>query len=154
MGRLFDLRSLSSRWLSSHPRSIQWVWLSPSVFTISTGISLWFASSPQQNIKRECIRFEFLSDGCMRLTFEFISGSLELLTFGIFASLGRRLSPLVSPGSPSDRLFLPPIDSKTISTMPEIFSMFRDKRLKLLWLKAGSQEGFQAARFHSQCNGY
>jgi hypothetical protein len=100
----------------------------------------------------EFVRFEFLSVECMGRAFEFISSSFDSLTIGIWSRLGNRLTLPVTPASQSDRLFLPPIESKIISTIPEIFSQFKDKRLELLY--RGSRDGFQGSAFHNRCNNH
>jgi hypothetical protein len=100
----------------------------------------------------EFVRFEFLSVGCIRRAFEFISSSFESLTFGIWSRFGNRLTLPVTPASPSGRLRLPPIDSKIISATPAIFSVFSGKRLQLLY--RGSRDGFQTSAFHGRCNGH
>jgi hypothetical protein len=101
----------------------------------------------------EFVRFEFLSDDCMKTAVEFISTSFESFTFGIWSSLRNRLSLAVTPPSPPNRFKpLPAIDSEIISAIPEIFSVFGEKRFQLLY--RGSRDGFQASDFHRQCNGH
>jgi hypothetical protein len=100
----------------------------------------------------EFVRFEFVSDDCMRRAIEFISGSFDSFTFRIWSSLQRRLTLPVKPPSPPTRFSLPAIDSKIISAPPEIFSVFRGKICRLLY--RGSRDGFQASAFHSRCDGH
>jgi archaellum component FlaC len=42
------------------------------------------------------------------------------------------------------------IDSRIISSFPEIFGEFRGKRFEILW--RGSRDGFRAAEFHRRCD--
>jgi hypothetical protein len=104
----------------------------------------------------EFVRFEFVSVDCMDRALEFISGSFESFTFGIWSSLGRRLRLPITAASPGSRLvqgvFDPPIDSKIISTIPDIFGLSRPQRLELLY--RGSRDGFQASDFHGRCNNH
>jgi hypothetical protein len=100
----------------------------------------------------EFVRFEFLSADCMKLAFQFISGCFESFTFGIWSSLRTRLTLFVTPSSQPSRFFVPPIDSKIISAIPPIFSVFGDKTFRLLY--RGSRDGFGASHFHSRCNGH
>jgi hypothetical protein len=44
------------------------------------------------------------------------------------------------------------IDSKIISTIPEIFSVFGSKTFRLLY--RGSRDGFKASAFHHCCDGH
>jgi hypothetical protein len=98
------------------------------------------------------VRFEFLPDDCMERAFEFISNSFDSLTFGIWSRLRTRLTLPVKPAWQKDRFFVPAIDSKIISSIPDIFSAFRWKKLGLLY--RGSRDGFQASDFHGRCNGH
>jgi hypothetical protein len=98
------------------------------------------------------VRFEFLSDECMKRAFEFISGSFEQLTFAFWSSLRTRLALPVKLASPVDRFFSPPIDSNIICSIPNIFSVLGDKKFQLLY--RGSRDGFGAATFHSRCDGH
>jgi hypothetical protein len=100
----------------------------------------------------EFVRFEFLSDHCMKRAIEFISSSFGSFTFGIWSSLQTRLTLPVEPPSQPGRFSLPPIDSKIISATPEIFSACRGKICRLLY--RGSRDGFQARAFHSRCDGH
>jgi hypothetical protein len=100
----------------------------------------------------EFVRFEFLSDDCMKRAFEFISDSLELLTFGIWSSLQTRLTLSAPPPLPPGRFCLPDIDSKIISATPTIFSGFHGKRFQLFY--RGSRDGFEAKDFHDRCDGH
>jgi hypothetical protein len=105
----------------------------------------------------EFVRFEFVSVDCIARAFEFISNSFESLTLGIWSSLGRRLTlPVTPPASPSGRLALakalPPIDSKIISTIPDIFGLSPGQRLQLLY--RGSRDGFEGSTFHLRCDGH
>jgi hypothetical protein len=100
----------------------------------------------------EFVHFEFLSVGCMARASEFISSSLELLTFGMWSRLHARLALSVTPPLLSGRFLLPLIDSKIVSTTPRIFSVFADKQLRLLY--RGSRDGLQASAFHHRCNGH
>jgi hypothetical protein len=100
----------------------------------------------------EFVRFEFLSEDCMKRAFDFISSSFESLTFGIWSSLRTRLTLPVNPSSQTGRFFLPVIDSTIISAIPKIFSVFGEKQYGLLY--RGSRDGFQAANFHAHCNGH
>jgi hypothetical protein len=99
----------------------------------------------------EFVRFEFVSVDCISRAFEFISGLFDSFTFGVWSSLGRRLTlPVTSPSSPSGRVCLPAIDSKIISTIPAVFGVSTGQRLELLY--RGSRDGFQASAFHSRCD--
>jgi hypothetical protein len=101
----------------------------------------------------EFVRFEFLSTDCMKRAFEFISSSFDYLTFGIWSSLQTRLTLTVTPPSLSSRFKpLPSIDSKIISTIPDIFSVFGDQKLHLLY--RGSRDGFGSSVFHRLCDGH
>jgi hypothetical protein len=100
----------------------------------------------------EFVRFEFLSADHMAKALEFISTSLESLTFGIWSALRSRLALHVTPSWSDGRLSVPAIESKIISSLPVIFSGFQKKTLKLLY--RGSRDGFPAAAFHNHCNGY
>jgi hypothetical protein len=101
---------------------------------------------------REFVRFEFVSDGCMQQAFEFISNSFDSLTFGIWLSLRSRFTLPAQPTSQMNRFSLPAIDSKIISSTPEIFSVFRAKTFQLLY--RGSRDGFEGSVFHAGCNGH
>jgi hypothetical protein len=46
----------------------------------------------------------------------------------------------------------PSLDSRIISTFPEIFSEFRGKQFSLLW--RGSRDGFKSSDFHRLCDGH
>jgi hypothetical protein len=110
----------------------------------------------------ELVRFEFLSDDCMRRAFEFLSDSFESLTFGIGSSLGNRFALPVtrppqtgrfrfrpdarSPSQPTGFAGLPAMDSLIISSTPGIFSVFGEKTLRLLY--RGSRDGFNGSDFH------
>jgi hypothetical protein len=101
----------------------------------------------------EFIRFEFLSAECMKTAIDFISQSFDSFTFGIWSSLRTRLTLYITPPSQSGRFKpLPAIDSKIISAVPLIFSVFRGKALRLLY--RGSRDGFEASAFRSRCNGH
>jgi hypothetical protein len=99
----------------------------------------------------EFVRFEFLTTECMRRAFDFISSGFESFTFGIWSRLQTRLTLPVTPLSNTGRFLASPIDSQIIRTVPEIFSIFGDKKLRLLW--RGSRDGFEGTTFHSRCNG-
>jgi hypothetical protein len=47
---------------------------------------------------------------------------------------------------------LPAIDSKIISTLPGIFTVFGGQRLQLLF--RGSRDNFQPGHFHGRCDGH
>jgi hypothetical protein len=47
---------------------------------------------------------------------------------------------------------VPSFESAIISNFPPIFDEFRAKRFALLW--RGSRDGFEAATFHSRCDGH
>jgi hypothetical protein len=100
----------------------------------------------------EFVRFEFVSSECMTRVIEFISSSFESLTVGIWCSLRNRLKLSVTPPSKPDRFRLPAIDSKIISEIPEIFSIFGEETLDLLY--RGSRDGFRASAFHGRCDGH
>jgi hypothetical protein len=101
----------------------------------------------------EFVRFEFVSVECMERALEFISNSFESFTIGIWSSLRTRLTLSVTAPSQPDRFApLPPIDSKIISSIPEIFSTFGCTRFRLLY--RGSRDGFEANTFHSLCDGH
>jgi hypothetical protein len=74
------------------------------------------------------------------------------LTFGIWASLRTRLTLSATPPFPPGRFTLPEIDSKTISSIPNIFSVFTGKGFELLY--RGSRDGFGADAFHGRCDGH
>jgi hypothetical protein len=98
----------------------------------------------------ELVRFEFVSSECMERVIDFISSSFDSLTFGLWLSLAHRLSLSVTPPSRTGRFVLPAIDSKILSGLPEILSVFGEKRLQLLY--RGSLDGFEAATFHDRCD--
>jgi hypothetical protein len=98
----------------------------------------------------EFVRFEFVSEDCMKRAIEFISNSFESITFGIWSSLRTRLSLSVTAPSQIGRFPSPPIDSKIISSIPEIFSRFGQKEFRLLY--RGSRDGFEAKAFHTRCD--
>jgi hypothetical protein len=101
----------------------------------------------------EFVRFEFLSDECMKTAFEFISNSFESLTLGVWSGLRTRLTLPVTPASGTGRFKSgPTLDSKIISTFPNLFSVFGHKRFQLLY--RGSRDGFGVNAFHSRCNGH
>jgi hypothetical protein len=101
----------------------------------------------------EFVRFEFLSDDCMKRAVDFISSSLESLTFGIWSSLRLRLTlPVVPVAAPGRFNPLPAIDSKIISVAPELFSIFHESTFQLLY--RGSRDGFGGPTLHSRCNGH
>jgi hypothetical protein len=112
----------------------------------------------------EFVRFEFVSGECMKTAFDFISSSFDSITVGIWSSLQTRLTVSVTPPSQTGRFkSLPALDSKTISTasqidsriisaIPEIFSVFGGKKLQLLY--RGSRDGFQGSTFHARCDGH
>jgi hypothetical protein len=101
----------------------------------------------------EYVRFEFLSADCMTRAFDFICDSFEFVTFGIWSSLRTRLTHPVSPTSEPVRFHpLPPLDSKIVSDIPEIFSVLGQKKFALLY--RGSRDGFQAKDFHDRCDGH
>jgi hypothetical protein len=101
----------------------------------------------------EFVRFGFVSPETMQRAVEFISSSFESLTFALWSSLRNRLSLSVAPPSQPDRVRpVPPIDSKIISTIPEIFSVLGDKTFRLLY--RGSRDGFAANAFHGGCDGH
>jgi hypothetical protein len=100
----------------------------------------------------EHVRFEFLSGECMGRALAFISKLFDLLTFGIWSSLGNRFTLPVTPASRSGRVCLPRLDSKIISTIPAIFGVSTSQRLQLLY--RGSRDGFGANNFHGLCDGH
>jgi hypothetical protein len=81
----------------------------------------------------EFVRFEFVSDVCMKTAFDFISNSFDSLTFEIWSNLRTRFTMPVSPPQQTGRYCLPSIDSRIISTVPEFFSIFGNKTLRLLY---------------------
>jgi hypothetical protein len=96
----------------------------------------------------ECVRFEYLSDSCMKTAFEFICDSFELVMLGIWTSLGGRLKLSVNPPR-NDRCLAPPVpdlDSKIVATFPDICPVFENKKFELLY--RGSRDGFGGADFH------
>jgi hypothetical protein len=100
----------------------------------------------------EFVRFEFLSDNCIKTAFDFISDSFDFLTFNIWSGLRTRLTlPVKVPQQPG-RYCLPAIESTIISEVPEFFSVFGGKTFRLLY--RGSRDDFQAATFHNRCNGH
>jgi hypothetical protein len=100
----------------------------------------------------EFVRFEFLSDDCMKRAIDFISSSFGSFTFGIWSSLRTRLTMPVKPPSQPGRFWVMTIDSKIISAAPAIFSAFRQRVFRLLY--RGSRDGFQASAFPSRCDGH
>jgi hypothetical protein len=101
----------------------------------------------------ELVRFEFLSAECMTRAIQFVSDSFESLTFGIWSSLGRRLNLSVTPPSQVGRFKTSlEIDSTIISSIPNIFSVFRGKTCQLLY--RGSRDGFEGATFHRLCDNH
>jgi hypothetical protein len=100
----------------------------------------------------EFVRFEFVSDACIEAAFDFISESFDSLSFPIWSSFRRRLTLPVNPSHESDRFCLPEIESTIISSVPDFFSVFGGKTLRLLY--RGSRDGFDAAPFHSGCDGH
>jgi hypothetical protein len=101
----------------------------------------------------EYVRFEFVSAECMKRAIEFISDSFEGFTFGMWLSLRTRLTLSVTPPLREHRFVWPPaIDSTIISSIPDIFSVFRDKIFCLLY--RGSRDGFEPSAFHGRCNGH
>jgi hypothetical protein len=101
----------------------------------------------------EFVRFEFVSSDCMKRAFEFISDSFDLFTFGMWSNLRTRLTLPVTPPSQPDRFKpFPSINSKIISTIPPIFSVFGDQKLELLY--RGSRDGFGSSAFHRLCDGH
>jgi hypothetical protein len=99
----------------------------------------------------EFVRFEFVSTDCMTRVIDFLSTSFESFTFGIWSSLHNRLGLSVTPPSQPGRFRpLPAFDSKIISSIPDIFSVFEGKTLTLLY--RGSRDGFEARTFHSRCD--
>jgi hypothetical protein len=100
----------------------------------------------------EFVRFEFLSDRCMKSAIGLLSKSFESLTPGILASIANRLSLSVIIAPDRRRFALPPIDSQILSSPPQIFSVFRSKEVRLLY--RGSRDGFQSGAFHRCCNGH
>jgi hypothetical protein len=100
----------------------------------------------------ENVRFEFLSTDCMKRALEFISNSFDSFTFGIWKSLRIRLELSVTAPCEIGRFVLPEIDSKIISRLPKVFTVFRHKTFRLLY--RGSRDGFQATAFHSRCDGH
>jgi hypothetical protein len=93
----------------------------------------------------ELVRFEFLSDKCMKTAFDFISNSFDSFTLNIWFSLRTRLTLLVSPSHQTGRYCLPEIDSKIIAAVPELFSIFGGKALRLLYRE--SRDGFRGPIF-------
>jgi hypothetical protein len=101
----------------------------------------------------EFVRFEFLSIRCIGRAVEFISTSFDCFTIGIWSSLRSRLRLPVTTRSESGRFkSFPLIDSKILSEIPPLFSVFGDQMLQLLY--RGSRDGFEAATFHRLCNGH
>jgi hypothetical protein len=101
----------------------------------------------------EFVRFEFVSADCMAKAIDFISSSFESFNFGIWSSLRTRLALPVTPPLRADRLFAPKMDSKIVSEVPEMFSVFGERK-KLQLLYRGSRDGFEAKAFHSRCDGH
>jgi hypothetical protein len=100
----------------------------------------------------EFLRFEFLSDQCMRSAFDFLSTSLDFLTLGIWEKLGKRLTLPVRPPPMGRRFAVPSIESSIISECPAFCSRFHGSELQLLY--RGSRDGFQSTDFHRFCNGH
>jgi hypothetical protein len=101
----------------------------------------------------EFVRFEFVSGDCMVRAIDLICDCFENITFGILSSLRNRLTLPVTRPVPSNRFkSWPPFDSKILSGVPEIFSVFVNKTFRLLY--RGSRDGFEARTFHSLCNGH
>jgi hypothetical protein len=109
----------------------------------------------------EFVRFEFLSDSCIRTAFEFISSHFELITLGIWSSVGRRLTGTssVTPSADECRFSLSKLksrivpgrlDSEIISDFPSIFTVFEEQQFGLLY--RGSRDGFKSADFHRCCD--
>jgi hypothetical protein len=101
----------------------------------------------------EFVRFEFVSEVCMRRAFEFLSDEFDSITFGIWSNLGKRLTLPITPPSKSDRFFSKPIlDSTIISSWPVNFTILQDKDMRLLY--RGTRDGFHGTDFHNHCNGH
>jgi hypothetical protein len=100
----------------------------------------------------EFVRFEFLSDACMKAAFDFIHDSFDGMTRAIWSALEGRLALSVKAPSAGGRFFLPSLDSKIVTECPVIFGRFRAKEFRLLY--RGSRDGFGAANFHTRCNGH
>jgi hypothetical protein len=101
----------------------------------------------------EHVRFEFLSEDCMTRAFDFICGSFDSITFGIWSSLRTRLTLPGSAPLQSGRFKpLPTIDSNIISTLPKIFSVFGEKKFQLIY--RASRDGGDARTFHDRCDGH
>jgi hypothetical protein len=88
----------------------------------------------------------------MMRAFEFISSSFDSFTFGIWSSLRNRLTVSRTPAPENGRLHFPAIDSKIVSTTPEIFSVLKAQRLQLLY--RGSRDGFRSRDLHARCDGH
>jgi hypothetical protein len=99
----------------------------------------------------EFVRFEYLTAERMTTACEFISNEFDSLTLGIWSRIQDRFRLSVTPPSETGRFLVRPIDSAIISTVPRIFSVFGDKKLRLLW--RGSRHGFEGTKFHARCNG-
>jgi hypothetical protein len=100
----------------------------------------------------EFVRFEFLSDRCIQIAFEFLSRSFEFVTRGIWDSLGRRLTLSANPPRLPRRFVLPTIESQIIADCPSIFSVFQRKTFRLLY--RGTRDSFQSGDFHRCCDGH
>jgi hypothetical protein len=100
----------------------------------------------------EFVRFEFLSSAVIRRAFDFVSNSLDLMTFGIWSNIGRRLCLSVNPGPEANRFQKFPFGPLILTAIPEILSGFEDGKLELLY--RGSRDGFEAATFHRMCDGH
>jgi hypothetical protein len=101
----------------------------------------------------EFVRFEFVSDEIMKTAFDFISNSFDSLTLNIWSGLRARLTLPANPSNrQSGRYSLPDIESKIISEVPQFFSVFGGRTLRLLY--RGSRDGFEAATFHNRCDGH
>jgi hypothetical protein len=119
-----------------------------SVFEVVHGL---VSENPGNFGLLESVWFEYLSAGCMTRAFEFISSRFESLTFGIWSNLRTRLALSVTPSSQAGQRRFIPIDSRIISELPDIFSVFGNRRLRPLY--RGSRDGFRAGDFHGRCDG-
>jgi hypothetical protein len=100
----------------------------------------------------EFVRFEFVTDELMKRAFEFISEYFEMITIGIWGSLGRRLTLSVTPLVNKDRFVFHrrKLESDIVSDFPDILRVIGDKQFGLLY--RGTRDGFRSADFHRCCD--
>jgi hypothetical protein len=100
----------------------------------------------------EFVRFEFLSESCVRTAIEFISANFDLITIGIWSSVGTRLALTATPSASRGRYHRPRLESEILSEFPDIFTVFAERQFRLLY--RGSRDGFGRRTFHERCDGH